>query len=236
MTSPVVISRIQNRRGTQAQFDNLYPPGYTGVGGFGSIVGFNITNYPNVLSAGEIALCTDTRRTFIGNLNGEYIELGAGGGGGSLSVSDEGSLLTAAATSMDFVGSGVTATAVGSAVTVSVGTPPPLLITLTPQTSYTLIPGLTHTATPYYTISYSLVDVTTINPNTPGVNFSSNGTLQITSTTTTATLTQSSTDVNTTSSSTISFSAAKVGANIQISYIHNFTGNLTFSTSSLIWV
>jgi hypothetical protein len=73
--APVVVSRIQNRRGTQTQFSNLYPAGYTGVGGFGSIVGYNITNFPNVLMPGELALCTDSRRTFIGNTNGEYIEL-----------------------------------------------------------------------------------------------------------------------------------------------------------------
>lgn len=34
MATPVLVSRIQNRRGTQAQFDALYPPGYTGVGGY----------------------------------------------------------------------------------------------------------------------------------------------------------------------------------------------------------
>lgn len=42
------------------------------------------------------------------------------GGGGSLSVSDEGVLLTAAAASMNFVGAGVTATTVGGAVTVTI--------------------------------------------------------------------------------------------------------------------
>src|SRR5690606_14937459 len=62
-------SRIQNRRGTQTQFDALYPPGYDGVGGV------DINLWPNILLPGELALCTDTRRTFIGNLNGEYIEL-----------------------------------------------------------------------------------------------------------------------------------------------------------------
>lgn len=64
--TPVVVSRIQNRRGTQADFDNLYPPGYTGTGG---AIG------PDILQPGELALCTDTRRVFIGNINGEYIEL-----------------------------------------------------------------------------------------------------------------------------------------------------------------
>lgn len=62
MATPVVVSRIQNRRGTQAQFDNLYTS-YPGVG-------------PNILQPGEIALCTDTHRIFIGNVNGTYDELG----------------------------------------------------------------------------------------------------------------------------------------------------------------
>ncbi len=72
---PVVVSRIQNRRGTQVQFDNLYPSGYIGIGGFGSIVGFTIENFPNVLMPGELALCTDSRRIFMGNINGEYVEI-----------------------------------------------------------------------------------------------------------------------------------------------------------------
>jgi hypothetical protein len=59
--TPVVVSRIQNRRGTQSQFDALYPT-YPGVGN-------------NILQPGEIALCTDTRRVFVGNLNGEYVEI-----------------------------------------------------------------------------------------------------------------------------------------------------------------
>lgn len=74
MAAPVVVSRIQSRRGTQAQFDALYPLGYSGIGGYGSLPGFNSTNYPNVLMPGELALCTDTRRVFLGNLNAEYLE------------------------------------------------------------------------------------------------------------------------------------------------------------------
>lgn len=62
MATPVVVSRIQNRRGTQDQFDSLYTS-YPGTG-------------PNILQPGEIALCTDTHRIFIGNLNGTYDELG----------------------------------------------------------------------------------------------------------------------------------------------------------------
>jgi len=36
MATPVVVSRIQNRRGTKAQFDALYPVGYQGTGFLGS--------------------------------------------------------------------------------------------------------------------------------------------------------------------------------------------------------
>ena len=75
MASPVVVSRIQNRRGTQSQFDMLYPPGYYGVGGYGSIAGFTPVAYPNVLAPGELALCTDSRKVIVGNLNGEYVTL-----------------------------------------------------------------------------------------------------------------------------------------------------------------
>ena len=67
-----LITRFTNRRGTQAEFDSLYPPGYTGVGGV------NLKDYPNVLSQGEIGVCLDTARVFLGTLNGEYIELDAG--------------------------------------------------------------------------------------------------------------------------------------------------------------
>lgn len=80
---PVTVTRIQNRRGTYSQFLNLYPVGYSGVGGFNSIPGYTAAAYPNVLQPGELALCTDNRKMFMGNLNGEYIEVGAGTGGGS---------------------------------------------------------------------------------------------------------------------------------------------------------
>jgi hypothetical protein len=63
-----------------------------------------------------------------------------GGGGSSISVSDEGTLLTSGVTSFDFTGSGVTASAVGTAVTVNVpgGTYTRTTITATAgQTSFT---------------------------------------------------------------------------------------------------
>lgn len=78
MASPVTVSRIQNRRGTQVQFDALYPPGYTGVGPV------DINAYPNILMPGELALTTDTRRIFLGNLTGEYLEIATAAAGGIL--------------------------------------------------------------------------------------------------------------------------------------------------------
>lgn len=78
MALPVTVTRIQNRRGLQAQFDALYPPGYNGIGGYGNFPGYTPGSYPHVLREGEIGLTTDTRRVLIGNLNGEYIDIGSG--------------------------------------------------------------------------------------------------------------------------------------------------------------
>jgi hypothetical protein len=77
MVSPVVVSRIQHRRGLQTQFDELYPLGYVGVGGYNApaFPDFTPLNYPNVLLPGEMVLCTDTRRVYMGNINGEYLQL-----------------------------------------------------------------------------------------------------------------------------------------------------------------
>ena len=55
MANEVVISRIQNRRGTQAEFDALPNP---------------------KLRPGEIGLVTDTERLFIGNADGTILEIG----------------------------------------------------------------------------------------------------------------------------------------------------------------
>ena len=71
--TPVVVSRIQNRRGTQAQFNALYPV------------------YPNpgsqtALQPGELALITDAPgRVLIGSINGTYLELAVSSTSSSLS-------------------------------------------------------------------------------------------------------------------------------------------------------
>lgn len=65
-------------------------------------------------------------------INAKYnpVNTGGGGGGSAIAVYDEGSLLTVSATSFNFTGAGVTATAVGDAITVNIpggggGTPAP---------------------------------------------------------------------------------------------------------------
>ncbi len=272
--TPVVISRIQNRRGTQAQFDNLYPKEYTSdpgatsllavvtvgntdglvvgakpvvINGIGQFVGgttilsidsgtqftvsaepivplsggatvIHVNQYhgqggavgPNILQPGELALCTDTRRLFMGNSNGEYIEL--------VTVGEVTNFVAA-----------------------------PLVLILPPNTVPEVIAPLTHDATPFLSLLYGLVDIVTDDPNAVGLNFSKNGVLQITSTSTDATITDVGTDVNTSAlvpnpnpifpdiQPDISFSVAKVGNSIEISYLHNFTVPLTLSTSSIIW-
>lgn len=196
--APVVVSRIQNRRGTQTQFLGLYPPGYAGVGGFGSISGYTLTNFPNVLMSGELALCTDSRRVFIGNTNGEYIELAEGISGGGLLLG-------------------------------------PVQVSLPPATTFTVIPSLTYLATPFTDFFYSITDSTSPDWNVVGTNFSRSGTLTITAISTSATLVDSSSEINTLAPDNISFIATLSGPNIEISYMHNFPGNVSFSTSSVKW-
>jgi len=199
--APVVVSRIQNRRGTQSQFDGLYPPGYSGVGGYNSgsyNPAFTPTNFPNVLMPGELALCTDSRRTFMGNLNGEFLELAENIAGSGLQLG-------------------------------------PLEVTLPPVSTFTVIPSLTYLATPFTDFFYSITDSASPDWNTTGVTFSRNGILTITAISTSAVLTETGTEINTQVPNDISFIATLTGTNIQISYMHNFSSNLNFSTSSIQW-
>ena len=190
--TPVVVSRIQNRRGTQEQFDNLYPT-YPGSG-------------PNILQPGEIALCTDTRRVFVGNLNGEYVELAVG------TVGPVQPLYT------------------------------PVQVVLSPSGgSFFEIPALSYSSTPFLSIMYSLVDVTgfvTTMPALPtavGTALSRNGELKITATAGTAMLVDTATEINSTPYE-VSFKADYIDTNtIGVSYSHNFPGNLTFSTYTIVW-
>jgi hypothetical protein len=214
MATPVVVSRIQNRRGTQTQFNgyvysapgpnSLYPAGYNGVGGYYDPLDpvsppeFTVSNYPNVLMPGELALCTDTRQMFIGNVNGEFIQFS----GRAASIVLE-----------------------------------PLVLQLLPVPTLTVIPELTFLPTPFRTILYSVTDVSNVDPNAVGVNFARNAELLVTAINTTALLVDQGTEINATSY-TIEFEAHYDITNsfIEILYMHNFPSNVTFSTSSIIWV
>lgn len=271
MATPVVVSRIQNRRGTQDQFTSLYPPGFDGNSGYDGIFNQSVfdsvtvtsdgatvtvlcdgtkypvdtlitvsgvsptvyngefvitsstptsitysstatgvittpgllypsytsTLFPNVLLPGEIALCTDSRRVFVGNLNGGYVELVP------LTPQNEIQLM-------------------------------PLMLTLVPTASWS--PIISFEATPFYKISYDITDAVSPGWNTTGPNFGRNGTLEITAINTLATLNDVMTEINNSAPADISFKADLVGADIEISYKHNFPTNLTFSTSSIHWV
>lgn len=205
--TPVVVSRIQNRRGTQAQFDALYPT-YPGAG-------------PNVLQPGEIALCTDTGRIFVGTVNlasekGYYVELST----------------SSISSSLTFL-------------------PQTLELPPSPE-AWIPIPELSYTATPFYSIMYSVTDATA-GATTVGTTFSKNGELKITAVSLvspppdSATLVDTGVEINTalpvpnplldppTVTPDISFKADYDGSNIVISYMHNFTVSLTFSTSTIYW-
>ncbi len=280
MASPVVISRIQNRRGTQDQFDSLYPGAYTsavGASSVGSVItvastvgiyenglvsvisgtgefapgttvttidsatqftvsadptialsgaevyipgydgtgGLNLADYPSVLLPGEIALCTDTRNVYIGNIGGEYILFSSGGG------SDLSALL-------------------------------PLVIVLPPAATYTVIPELTLSATPFFNLLYDVTDSSSSDWNdVSGTAFARNGQFKITAVedfipfvnppfpdTTSATLVDDSVEIKNPATYTvedISFIALTDGSNVEISYKHDFPVSLTFSSTTVRW-
>lgn len=272
MANPVVVSRIQNRRGTQDQFDALYPPFFNGTSGYGGVfnqtpidnvttsasgtvvtvltdgskypVGTNITIdgvvpstyngefvvtstsptqitfassasgsitvpgtlyptynstlFPNVLLPGELALCTDSRRVFVGNLNGGFVEM-------SLEIPTNDIQLL------------------------------PIVLTLPPNApNWNSV--ISFPATPFFSLLYDLTDNPNPNWNSTGVNFSKNGKLEITATTTLAQLSDSGTEINNSLPADINFKADLVGPNIEISYRHDFPYSLTFSSGSVHWL
>jgi hypothetical protein len=118
----------------------------------------------------------------------------------------------------------------------------PLTIALPPAATFTVIPELTFKATPFFNIIYSITDDLSLNRNTPGTNFSRSGSLQVTSikyvvTPAAATLTDMSSEINDTPY-TITFMAEYdvTETDIEIKYTHDFPDDLTFSSSSLVWV
>ena len=222
MASPVVVSRIQNRRGTLSQFNGppgaIYPTGYDGIGGYNppgtGPVGFTPSAYPNVLMPGELALCTDTRRVFMGNLNGEYVEV--------TSPIQTDILLRPH---------------------VVVLPPAAVFTAINPANGFTL--DLDFDPTPFFTLLYDITDATITPPpidwNIVGTNFSRNGEMKITAAGTAPsilpTLTDSSTEMNLTVHN-ISFIAQYNGTSnkIEILYMHDFVTSLTFSTSTIRWI
>ena len=75
-----------------------------------------LANFPATGEAGKIYIDASTGKTYRWNGTG-YTEISASAG---ITVQDEGSVLTTAATSLNFVGAGVQATSSGGAVTVTV--------------------------------------------------------------------------------------------------------------------
>ncbi len=213
--TPVVVSRIQNRRGTQAQFNALYPTGYQGIGGFGSITGFDITTYPDVLMPGEIALCTDSRRIFIGNVNGEYIEIS------NLFANNELVL-----TPVDIV------------------LPPVSVPTIIPQLTYAASPYLSilysltdSSSTDWNTVGTNFsrsgrLDITAV------ANFAPTTVTPPQVPVTPVTLMDTGTEINLQYPNVVNFIAEydTLGTSIEIYYSHNFSSSLTFSTSTMRWI
>lgn len=286
MTSPVIVTRIQNRRGTQSQFEAMYPGSYTSAAGasidmpggvvitvssttglytnarpiitsgtgqfapgtyvvsvdsatqftinqpmtvdvdgvtsvvfvqqYAGVGGVLISEYPSILLPGEIALCTDSRRIFLGNINGEYVEI-SGTVAGDLFLN-------------------------------------PIIRVLPPAAVFTDIDGLKFQKTPFSTLFYDITDVIDPNWNAVGTEFSRNGELKITAIDESTilppdpplpappyshvTTTDEFTEVNLLTPSEFSLKAIYVdsGANIQIQYMHDFPGDLTFSSSSFRWI
>jgi len=75
-----------------------------------------LANFPATGEAGKIYIDASTGKTYRWNGTG-YTEISASAG---ITVKDEGSVLTTAATSLNFIGAAITATSAGGAVTVTV--------------------------------------------------------------------------------------------------------------------
>ena len=69
--------------------------------------------------SGEVAIDTSAQKFYI-NDSGTVKEIGGGSGGSSLTVADEGSNLSTAATTLNFVGAGVTASGTGATKTITI--------------------------------------------------------------------------------------------------------------------
>jgi hypothetical protein len=216
MSTPVVVSRIQNRRGTQSQFDALYPVGYSGVGGFGSGIftpSYTLVNYPSVLMPGELALCTDSRNIFIGNLNGEYIQIADLSSASGLQLSP-----------------------------VQVDLIPEATFTVIPNLQFQITPFFTilysmtdNPSTNWNSVGTNFsrngeLQITAVSGTPPS-------TTPPIPPANPVTLTDIGTEINLSLPNTISFMAQYDGfGNIQILYMHNFSVPITFSSTTLQWL
>src|SRR5271166_3328280 len=276
MSLPVVVSRIQNRRGTQAQFNALYPIGYNPIDGY--------TNGPfgfqPPLTAVTSASGTGTVATLIVgilpsdiNVGSQIVVAGVGSGydGNFLVTNIVGTAISYASSAIAVLGAGGTLAVpynpvnypnvlmpgelalctdtgniflgnlngtyleisqAGAAANISLA---PVVLTLAPAGSPTVIPQLSYVSTPFFTILYDLADSGSADWNTIGTNYGRNGQLQITAVTSTALLTDTCTEINL-SAGDIFFIANIVGADIQISYTSTLPYSVTFSTSTLNWL
>lgn len=205
MSSPVTISRIQNRRGIQDQFNGidpnrLYPTDYNGSApGYGTPPDYNISTYPNVLQPGELALCTDTGNVYIGGENGTFFHVNA------------------TAVPPDYINPIVYSLApVANFTTISPLSylPVPLMNIL-----YDVVDSGSDTSwnAPGLTFSRSGTMTITVLP----------GTSQ-------AELNDVSTELNN-AGIYLSFRAIYNSGNVEIQYYHNSASSLTFSTSTIKW-
>lgn len=222
--TPVVVSRIQNRRGLKDDFLYLYPPGYNGVDGFGYIPSYTEENpqYQNILQPGELALCTDSRELFMGNVNGQYIKLNV-----DSSLEPENLILRP-----------------NSIVLQPTASYQPLS-----EDNYEFSPRPFLNI--LYDITDTVIDtgsaILPSAPNTTGVNFARSGQLTITATGTLATLSDNHTVINNYPlipqpiigpyPPDVDFKVEyNEGGNLLLKYKHNFPGPLTFTTSTIVWI
>jgi hypothetical protein len=240
MATPVVVSRIQNRRGLQIEFnglvwsggtgpDSIYPMGYTGIEGYDGFPDFTAVNYPNVLLPGELCLCTDSQNIYMGDLNGTYIIVATGVPGGL---------------ALDQLTPSVWELWGGQ----PYGT---ITRTIAGPTTVTL----EYDATPFFNIMYSVTDASVPEWNATGPNYAENGILQVTAVQyftpnipnppagdiTPATLVNTSSMIDKNVATTpvnLSFIAQYdvTQTKIQILFRHDYEGALILSTSTIKWI
>ena len=188
----VVLSRIQNRRGTQAEFNALY--------NIGAPSG-------EQLQPGEIGMCTDTKRVFIGTTTGAYTELNAAGH--SLVATD----------ALEFIP--MQATLVPQTSWTSIG----IFAYTVPSTA---------TSIGVLNILYSLTEPVTL--ATAPYTKNGTLCVTSTTTSASLTDTGSEINLYTGTAPDISFRAIFGGGTVQIQYKHNFTGSLIIKASTVHWV